>query len=180
MVRVPDGGGSDAARGACTFAASACPGIAVPASLERRSVGEAVSVFFETVRSLTEGREGLRTAFAAIDLTPGEHGVHLHDVGLCEGPKFESAGPHWNPATKQHGKDNPQGPHGGDLDNLLADAGGKGAYDYVLAGVTRASLADANGTALVIHAKADDYKTDPSGDSGDRIACAVVAPPAAR
>ena len=103
-------------------------------------------------------------------LPQGVHGIHLHAVGRCDGPKFESAGPHWNPASKQHGKDNPQGAHLGDLPNLTAGADGKASASFAIDG----DMADADGTALVIHAKADDYKTDPSGNSGDRIACAVL------
>ena len=111
----------------------------------------------------------------------GTHGIHLHEKGLCEGPKFESAGAHWNPAAKKHGRDNPQGAHLGDLANLEIGADGTATASFTVAGAMMASganmLADADGTSLVVHAKADDYKTDPSGDSGDRIACAVIAPP---
>ncbi|HEY0627702.1 MAG TPA: superoxide dismutase family protein [Sphingomicrobium sp.] len=107
-------------------------------------------------------------------LSPGEHGLHLHAVGRCDGPAFQSAGAHWNPASKQHGHLNPVGAHAGDLPNLTVSANGRGALNFLVPG---AGLADADGTALVIHAKPDDYRTDPSGNSGDRIACAVIAPP---
>jgi Cu-Zn family superoxide dismutase len=109
---------------------------------------------------------------AAWGLTPGEHGLHLHAVGRCDGPAFQSAGGHWNPAARQHGHLNPQGAHLGDLPNLTISSNGRGALNFLVAG----ALSDADGTALVIHAKPDDYKTDPSGNSGDRIACAVLAP----
>lgn len=117
--------------------------------------------------------DGRRTTIRvdADGLPAGVHGIHLHAVGRCDGPKFESAGAHWNPAGRQHGKDNPQGAHLGDLPNLTADADGKASASFAIAG----DMADADGTALVIHAKPDDYKTDPSGNSGDRIACAVLA-----
>lgn len=116
--------------------------------------------------------DGRRTTIKvdAEGLPAGVHGIHLHAVGRCDGPKFESAGAHWNPAGKQHGKDNPQGAHLGDLPNLTAGADGKASASFAIDG----DMADADGTALVIHAKADDYKTDPSGNSGDRIACAVL------
>ena len=90
-------------------------------------------------------------------LPPGLHGVHLHAVGRCDAPKFTSAGAHWNPANKQHGHQNPNGAR------LRTDGLGDGPV-----------LLDADGAALVFHAKADDEKTDPSGNSGDRIACAVL------
>lgn len=118
--------------------------------------------------------DGSYLRIAVEGLPAGEHGLHLHAVGRCEGPAFQSAGPHWNPAAKQHGHLNPAGAHAGDLPNLTVSANGRGALNFLVSG---AGLADADGTALVIHAKPDDYRTDPSGDSGDRIACAVIAPP---
>lgn len=124
------------------------------------------------VGSVQMGRDGSAT-IAASALAPGEHGLHLHDKGLCEGPAFTSAGAHWNPGARQHGRDNPMGAHAGDLPNLFVDIAGKGALRVML----QPGFADADGTALVVHAKADDYKTDPTGASGDRVACAVISPP---
>lgn len=118
---------------------------------------------------------GLSLRLAASGMQPATHGLHLHAVGTCQGPKFESAGPHWNPDNKQHGTENPQGPHKGDLPNVTVAADGTLAQTLTLAGVNMAELRDADGTALVLHAQADDNKTDPSGNSGDRIACAVIA-----
>ena len=115
---------------------------------------------------------GAYLRIAVQGLPPGDHGLHLHAVGRCDGPKFESAGGHWNPEARQHGHLNPQGPHLGDLPNLTVSANGHGAINFRIAGL----VADADGTALVIHAGPDDYRTDPSGNSGDRIACAVLAP----
>ena len=106
----------------------------------------------------------------------GPHGIHIHSVGKCEAPKFESAGPHWNPTTMKHGKDNPAGPHLGDLPNLDIGSGGTGTVTFTVKGATITGangLLDADGAAFVVHASADDYKTDPSGNSGDRIACGV-------
>jgi Cu-Zn family superoxide dismutase len=129
--------------------------------------------------TVSEDPAGLVLNISGIGMPAGVHGIHLHQKGLCEGPKFESAGPHWNPAAKKHGSENPEGPHAGDLPNLTVAADGTANVSIPVAGAKMSSgelmLADADGTALVIHAKADDYKTDPSGDSGDRVACAVVA-----
>ncbi len=131
--------------------------------------------------TVSEDPSGLMMNVSAVAMPVGVHGIHLHEKGLCDGPKFESAGAHWNPATKQHGRDNPAGAHAGDLANLTVAKDGTAKSSIPVAGVKTASgammLADADGTALVIHAKPDDYKTDPSGDSGDRIACAVLAAP---
>lgn len=117
---------------------------------------------------------GAYLRIAVQGLAPGDHGLHLHGVGRCEGPKFQSAGAHWNPGGKQHGHLNPEGAHAGDLPNLTASSNGRGAINFLVSG---GSLADGDGTALVIHAKPDDYRTDPTGNSGDRIACAVIAAP---
>ena len=117
---------------------------------------------------------GTYLRIAAQGLSPGDHGLHLHAVGRCDGPSFETAGAHWNPAGRQHGHLNPAGAHAGDLPNITASANGRGAINFLVAG---GPLADADGTSLVIHASPDDFRTDPSGNSGDRIACAVIAPP---
>ena len=128
---------------------------------------------------LSEDPNGVTIRIDASGLPAGAHGVHLHTTGLCDGPKFASAGAHWNPGMKKHGRDNPAGAHLGDLANLEVGANGTASVSVPIERVMMASgatmLADADGTALVIHAKADDYKTDPSGDSGDRVACAVLA-----
>jgi Cu-Zn family superoxide dismutase len=113
--------------------------------------------------------------------TPGTYGVHLHQVGRCDAPDFASAGAHWNPAGRQHGRLNPQGPHLGDLPNLEVRPNGAGRIDFDVpvpagteAGVN--PLHDADGTSVVIHAAVDDERTDPSGNSGARIACGVLSP----
>ena len=112
------------------------------------------------------------------DLTPGVHAIHFHQVPKCEGPDFKSAGGHFNPESKKHGFENPEGHHAGDMPNFTVDAKGKADAKLedkdVDLGAEAHSLFSNGGTALVIHAKADDYKTDPSGKSGDRIACGVL------
>jgi Cu-Zn family superoxide dismutase len=120
---------------------------------------------------------GIEVRVQAAGLPAGHYGVHLHAVGRCEGPAFTSAGPHWNPTGRQHGSLNPAGHHMGDLPNLDVDAHGAGRLEFAIAGASASGaegLFDADGTAVVIHADADDYRTDPSGNSGARIACGVL------
>jgi len=112
----------------------------------------------------------------ASGLPHGIHGIHVHAVGRCDGPDFTSAGPHWNPAGKHHGLNNPAGPHAGDLPNVEVAANGVLQATVVLSGASMASLLDSDGAALVLHAAPDDNMTDPSGNSGARIACAVITP----
>lgn len=126
---------------------------------------------------VTAAGDRLTLSVAALGLPAGTHGVHLHAVGTCEAPGFTSAGGHLNPQGHQHGTLNPAGSHLGDLPNLTANAAGAAAMSADLAGTrseAEAALFDGDGTALVIHAGADDYKTDPSGNSGVRIACGVL------
>jgi superoxide dismutase, Cu-Zn family len=105
----------------------------------------------------------------------GEHGFHIHETGTCDAAvKFESAGAHFEPGDKKHGTENPEGPHAGDLMNVTADDDGKVAVDLHNTNVTLEQLLDTDGAALVLHADPDDYKTDPSGNSGDRFACGVI------
>jgi Cu-Zn family superoxide dismutase len=109
--------------------------------------------------------------------TPGDHGIHLHMVGKCNAPDFASAGGHLNPAGRAHGSANPAGMHMGDLPNLTIGADGTASTFMALpAGTDAAALFDADGTAIVIHAKPDDYLTDPAGNSGPRLACGVLTP----
>lgn len=112
-------------------------------------------------------------------LAPGLHGIHFHEKGSCQPPKFLSAGEHFNPFYKEHGLENPKGPHAGDLKNLVVNHDGMADATFVTPRVTLAkgkknALIDADGTALVIHAKPDDQKTNPTGGSGDRIICGVI------
>jgi len=120
---------------------------------------------------------GIEVRVQAAGLPAGHYGVHVHAVGRCEGPAFASAGPHWNPTARQHGSLNPAGHHLGDLPNLDVDSNGAGRLEFAIAGATMdgaQGLFDADGAALVIHAGPDDYRTDPSGNSGARLACGVL------
>lgn len=126
---------------------------------------------------ITASADHLTLTLAATGLAAGTHGIHLHMVGRCEAPAFTTAGGHLNPAGHQHGTNNPAGSHLGDLPNLSFDSQGRGVLSVQIAGPrseVEAALFDADGTAIVIHAAPDDYKTDPSGNSGERIACAVL------
>jgi Cu-Zn family superoxide dismutase len=126
--------------------------------------------------SQTDG--GVAIKVDVSQLTPGTHGIHIHSVGKCEGPDFKSAGGHLNPDMKKHGTENPDGPHAGDMPNIEAGSDGRAHTTILAKGVTLGSgpnsLFHDGGAAIVIHEKADDYKTDPSGNSGNRIACGVV------
>jgi Cu-Zn family superoxide dismutase len=119
---------------------------------------------------------GVTFRIQASGLPHGVHGVHAHAVGKCDPPDFASAGPHWNPTGNEHGMSNPAGPHAGDLPNVVVKANGVLGATLVLSAASMSSLIDADGAALVIHAAADDNMTDPSGNSGARIACAVLQP----
>ena len=143
----------------------------------RRADGQltARAMVFQTPRGAVQVR------IQASGLAPGEYGAHIHAVGRCEGPAFESAGPHWNPLARQHGSLNPEGPHLGDLTNLVVDSEGHGRVEFALPGGMLTGddhpLFDADGASIVIHAAPDDYRTDPAGNSGARIACAALSLP---
>jgi Cu-Zn family superoxide dismutase len=112
-------------------------------------------------------------------LPPGWHAVHVHAAGTCEPPGFESAGEHYNPFSKRHGRQNPEGSHAGDLPDVFIEDDGSGRFTAVLASVTlvgdsERSLFHPGGTALVVHAEPDDGKTDPAGNTGKRIACGAI------
>jgi Cu-Zn family superoxide dismutase len=128
--------------------------------------------------TLTEAGPTITVVGRISGLPPGEHAIHLHTAGRCDRPKFEAAGDHWNPTKRQHGTDNPKGPHLGDLPNLTVGQDRSATIEATTPGGTlrgENALLDSDGAAVVVHAKRDDYKSQPAGNSGDRIACGVVS-----
>ena len=160
-----------------------------PETMETSSKGERSEITVilinqdsETIgkAALTETEKGVAISIEAEGLPPGAHGFHIHEYGICQPEKkFETAGAHFNPFNKEHGTLNPKGPHAGDLPNLIVQNDGtvadKIAADLVtLKKGEKNSLIENGGTALIIHADPDDYKTDPAGNAGERIACGII------
>lgn len=127
------------------------------------------------VIKIAEAAGGLRVDVDAEALPAGTHGIHVHTTGRCDSPDFTSAGPHWNPTERKHGRENPEGAHHGDLPNIVIGSDGRGKLSFTLPSASFAQLFDADGASIIIHATADDYRTDPSGNSGGRIACGVIS-----
>jgi Cu-Zn family superoxide dismutase len=150
-------------------AAAGPSGKAVLKNAEGKEVGTA---------TFTPTKGGVKVQVQVADLAPGKHGIHVHAMAKCEPPDFKSAGGHFNPFAKKHGLHSPEGAHAGDMPNLTVAKNGKAKATFTAKGATLGegdgSLFGPDGTALVIHADADDEKTDPTGNSGARIACGII------
>jgi Cu-Zn family superoxide dismutase len=130
--------------------------------------------------TLTDTDKGVKIDLDLTGLAPGDHAIHVHETAKCDGPDFKSAGGHFNPDKKHHGMQNKDGPHAGDMPNFTVDAKGNAKTSVVAPNVNLKtgnphSVFTGDGTALVVHAKADDMKSDPAGNAGDRVACGVIA-----
>ena len=162
------GAGKSAAEGKTT-AAGGAKATAELKNREGKTVGRV---------QLTDTAQGVLLRVNLEGAPAGERAFHIHQVGRCEPPAFESAGPHLNPTGAQHGYMNPKGAHAGDLPNVHVPQDGRLTTEIIARGVTLQgganSLLDGDGAAIVMHAKPDDYSTDPSGQAGDRIACGVI------
>lgn len=127
---------------------------------------------------LTQIGRVVRVVMTLQGMPPGAKAVHIHEVGRCDPPGFTTAGNHFNPEGKQHGALNPRGPHAGDLPNITIEADGTGRLEAASESITlrhgRTSLFDADGSALVVHAAPDDFRTDPTGNAGGRLLCGVI------
>jgi Cu-Zn family superoxide dismutase len=167
---------------ALALALTACrlpyvPGVTSPPPAAGATVRDSTGRIVGSAVLLQES-DGVRILLDVKGLPPGDKAVHIHEVGRCEPPSFESAGAHFNPKKAEHGTANPRGPHAGDLPNITVDETGLGHLEVTNPRVTLeqgpTSLFNANGTALVLHAGSDDMRTDPAGNSGARIACGVI------
>jgi len=165
------------------LALPALAGCATMNTAESKAVTEVISAdlaradgSWAGVATISKRSDGIFLSLSADAPAAGTFGMHLHAVGKCERPDFTTAGGHWNPDMKQHGRDNPMGAHSGDLPNVVAAADKKLTLEFKMQDIKlegEGGLLDVDGGAIVIHEKADDYKTDPSGNSGKRIICGV-------
>lgn len=156
--------------GASSTNAGTAQAVATLTDAQDKAIGKVV---------LTQQSDGLLLHAHVSGMKAGSYGFHIHTTGKCDKPDFTTAGGHWNPTAHKHGKDSPAGPHMGDLPNIDVAADGTGMLEHKIPGAMLAGghhpLFDADGAAVMLHAGPDDYKTDPAGNSGPRIACGVLA-----
>ncbi len=170
------------------FGAMTLPALLVVSASAARNKG--IEVNFKTsdgqdagTATLTPDGKGVKVKLNLMNLPEGEHALHVHQNAKCDGPDFKTAGPHFNPENKEHGTKNPKGAHAGDMPvNLQVMADGTDHLSFVTDSISlkkdaKNSVFANGGTAFVIHAKADDMMTDPTGNAGDRIACGVIVAP---
>jgi Cu-Zn family superoxide dismutase len=175
LSRAPLGAGALA-----PLALAACATLTIPAPPGTRATAELRTADGMVIGTalLTEASDGVRVLVEVRALPPGAKAVHVHEVGRCDPPRFTSAGDHFNPGRREHGLQNPRGPHAGDLPNLSVAEDGTGRLEVTTAritlGIGATSVVDGAGRALVIHSGPDDHRTDPTGNSGARIACGVI------
>jgi Cu-Zn family superoxide dismutase len=157
-----------------------CAGMMQSSTTDNTAAAEVKDASGRTVgtANLTQLGSAVRIVLQVRGLPAGVKAVHIHETGKCEGPAFNSAGGHFNPGSKQHGALNPQGSHAGDLPNLTVAGDGTGRLEttteQISLGGAPGGLSDTDGSALVIHAAPDDFRTDPTGNAGARIACGII------
>jgi superoxide dismutase, Cu-Zn family len=157
------------------------PAAATPVMIPVQATATLIDAASKKVGSVnfTDTPSGLLVVGSVSGLGIGPHGIHLHAVGLCEPAGFGSAGSHFNPEGVKHGFRNPAGHHAGDMPNIVTQAAGMHGFQFIVPGVRLTGsdgLLDADGASIVVHSAADDYMTDPSGNSGARLACGVITP----